>query len=63
MPSEQPSAMTIAISAALVETVAARPMPIGTRRFAEAEWEMTFEVTQPTNARTKMSSAPGIEAH
>ena len=29
MPSEQPSAMTMAISAALVDTVAARPIPIG----------------------------------
>ncbi len=27
---------------------------------AEAEWEMTFEVTQPTSARTRISSALGL---
>ena len=63
MPSEQPSAMTIAISAALVDTVAARPIPIGIKRFADAECEMTFEVTQPTRANTKIRRTPGIEAH
>ena len=63
MPSEQPRAMTMAISAALVETVVARPMPMGISRFAEAECEMTFEVTQPTSASTKIRRMPGIEAH
>ena len=36
---------------------------MGIRRFAEAECEMTFEVTQPTRASTKIRSMPGIEAH
>ena len=53
----------MAISAALVDTVVARPMPIGIRRFADAECEMTFEVTQPTSANTKIRRTPGIEAH
>ena len=63
MPREQPSAMTMAISAALVDTLVARPMPMGMRRFAEAECEMTFEVTHPTSASTRISRAPGIDAH
>ena len=63
IPSEQPRAMTMAISAALVDTVVARPMPIGIKRFADAECEMTFEVTQPTRANTKIRRTPGIEAH
>ena len=36
---------------------------MGIRRFADAECEMTFEVTQPTRASTKIRRIPGIEAH
>ena len=63
MPREHPSARTIAISAAEVDTEAASPMPMGTSRLAEAECEMTFDVTHPTRASTRMSRAPGTEAH
>ena len=61
IPSEQPRAITMAISAAPLETDTANPIPIGTSRLAEAEWEITLEVTQPTRAKTKISSRPGME--